>query len=370
MGTRCVGGMRYNVMPEISIIVPVYNCASYLPRCLDSLLEQTLRDWEAICIDDGSTDDSAMILKTYAGRDARIRVICQVNAGLSAARNAGLLQAQANLIMFCDSDDWYAPTMCEKMYSAMQGDAELAVCGVQEKFEGLRNRKTVSHFELPGTGKMSVTDKLLWRCNVCVWNKIFRKEIIEREQLKFPEGLLFEDEYFFAVYSAYVNQVVFLPERLYFYRRSASSITGRLASGELRQCAEQRARIANLIWLYHEQRDLTKKRLPYLAHVWLRLYASALCLTENEEELVGMEENALNFVRSHIETLSRDLPSVSKQRLALLSEHRWVGTQFKWGGLLRCRSTDRMRPDEGAMMTRKYYLLGILCWKCWKKYTS
>ncbi len=363
--------MRYNVMPRISIIVPVYNCASYLPRCLDSLLEQTFRDWEAICINDGSTDDSAKILKTYAERDARIHVISQANFGLSAARNAGLSQARANLIMFCDSDDWYAPTMCEKMYSAMQGDAELAVCGVQEKFEGFRHRKTASYFELPGTGKMPITDNLLWRCNVCVWNKIFRREILEREQLKFPEGLLFEDEYFFAVYSAYVHQVVFLPERLYFYRRSASSIMGCLVRGRaLKQCAEQRVRIANLIWIYHEQRDLMRKRLPYLVHTWLRLYASALCLSGDEEGLIEMEENALNFARSHIEPLSRDLPLVSKQRLALLSEHRWVGTRFKWGGLLRCRTTDRMRPDEGSIITRKYYLLGILCWKSWKKYTS
>ena len=157
-----ITALLWCVMPAITIIVPVYNCASYLPRCLDSLLEQTFHDWEAICIDDGSTDDSAKILKTYAERDARVRVLRQANAGLSAARNAGLAQAQANLIMFCDSDDWYAPTMCEKMYSAMQDDAELAVCGVQEKFEGLKKRKTASLFELPWTGKMPVTDKLLW----------------------------------------------------------------------------------------------------------------------------------------------------------------------------------------------------------------
>ena len=366
-----ITALLWCVMPAITIIVPVYNCASYLPRCLDSLLEQTFHDWEAICIDDGSTDDSAKILKTYAERDARVRVLRQANAGLSAARNAGLAQAQANLIMFCDSDDWYAPTMCEKMYSAMQDDAELAVCGVQEKFEGLKKRKTASLFELPWTGKMPVTDKLLWRCNVCVWNKMFRKEIIERERLQFPEGLLFEDEYFFAIYSAYVHQVIFLPERLYFYRRRPSSITGRLAGGgeALRQCAEQRARIANSIWIYHEQRDLTKKRLSYLAHTWLRLYAGVLCLSEDEKQLFEMEENALNFARAHIEPLSRDLPSVSRQRLTLLSEHRWIGTRFKWGGLLRCRSADRMRPDAGAVMTRKYYLLGIPCWKCWEKYT-
>ena len=90
----------------ISIIVPVYNTAPYLPQCLDSLVNQTYRDIEIICVNDGSTDNSPDILKAYAERDSRILVIHQENLGLSGARNKGLESARGEWVMFVDSDDW------------------------------------------------------------------------------------------------------------------------------------------------------------------------------------------------------------------------------------------------------------------------
>ena len=90
----------------ISIIVPVYNAAPYLPQCLDSLVNQTYRDIEIICVNDGSTDNSLDILKAYAERDSRILVIHQENQGLSDARNKGLKNARGEWVMFVDSDDW------------------------------------------------------------------------------------------------------------------------------------------------------------------------------------------------------------------------------------------------------------------------
>ena len=90
---------------QFSIIIPVYNVARYLRECLDSVLAQTFGDWEAICVDDGSTDGSAVILDEYAAKDARFRVIHQANAGVSAARNAALDAAKGEIVCFCDADD-------------------------------------------------------------------------------------------------------------------------------------------------------------------------------------------------------------------------------------------------------------------------
>ena len=91
--------------PLISVIIPIYNVAPYLRECLDSVLAQTFADWEAICVDDGSTDESGAILDEYAARDSRFRIIHQKNAGVSAARNAALKKAQGEYIAFVDADD-------------------------------------------------------------------------------------------------------------------------------------------------------------------------------------------------------------------------------------------------------------------------
>lgn len=92
--------------PQISIIVPVYNTGADLPRCLNSILAQTFTDWECICVDDGSKDESGKILDEYAAKDSRFVVIHQANAGVSAARNVGLKNVRGNYIGFVDSDDW------------------------------------------------------------------------------------------------------------------------------------------------------------------------------------------------------------------------------------------------------------------------
>ena len=92
-------------MPAISVIIPIYNVEKYLRRCLDSVLNQTFSDWEAICVNDGSPDGSAAILSEYAARDARFKIVNKPNGGLSDARNAGMAVATGDYILYLDSDD-------------------------------------------------------------------------------------------------------------------------------------------------------------------------------------------------------------------------------------------------------------------------
>ena len=105
---------------KISIIIPVYNCAPYVDRCIRSVMAQTHRDLEIICVDDGSTDGSGTILDELSREDGRIRVIHQENAGVSAARNAGIDMASGELFTFVDGDDTIEPDMYENMYLAMK----------------------------------------------------------------------------------------------------------------------------------------------------------------------------------------------------------------------------------------------------------
>ena len=116
-------------MAKVSVIIPVYNVAPYLRQKLDSVLGQTLRDIEVICVDDGSDDGCAKILEEYAQKDPRVCVLSQENAGAGAARNLGLAHASGEFLSFLDSDDFFEPTMLEKMVALAQEDNDdFVVC--------------------------------------------------------------------------------------------------------------------------------------------------------------------------------------------------------------------------------------------------
>ena len=119
-------------MSKVSIIVPCYNVAEYLPRCLDALLAQTYQDWEAVCVDDGSTDNTYDVLKQYAEKDKRIIAIHQDNHGVEWARATAMEQIDSPYVMFCDPDDWYEPEMCEKMITTLEREnVDIVMCNTK-----------------------------------------------------------------------------------------------------------------------------------------------------------------------------------------------------------------------------------------------
>ena len=114
--------------PKVSVIIPVYNTEKYLRECLDSVVNQTLRDIEIICVDDGSTDNSLAILREYETKDSRIKVLTQENINAGAARNKGLSEATGEFLSFLDSDDFFEPDAIERMYEcAKSRNAEIVV---------------------------------------------------------------------------------------------------------------------------------------------------------------------------------------------------------------------------------------------------
>ena len=116
-------------MKKLSVVLPVYNVESYVSKCIDSILNQTFKDFELIIIDDGSTDSSSAICEHYKNIDSRIQLIKQKNQGLSAARNHGIQLAQGEFISFIDSDDWIDSTMYADLLSLITSDVDIVVCG-------------------------------------------------------------------------------------------------------------------------------------------------------------------------------------------------------------------------------------------------
>lgn len=204
----------------ISIIVPIYNVEKYLEKCIESILNQTYRDLEVILVDDGSPDGSPAICDRYAAQDSRIRVIHQINAGVSAARNAGLLAAKGTYIGFIDPDDFVASKMYEKMVSAIEESrSELAICGyeyydeeyaVDEKRRyPVKPNEVISRKEL-----MRRMSDMPPTVRHGVVNKLFTKSALKG--LTFQEGLRSsEDVLFLTAYMERVKTAVFVHAPLY-----------------------------------------------------------------------------------------------------------------------------------------------------------
>ena len=213
---------------RFSVIVPVYNKAPYVEKALKSVLSQTFSDYEAVCVNDGSTDDSLAVLEQYAARDARIKVISQANGGLSAARNTGLVHAQGDYVFFLDSDDWIEPDAL-KILSEKLSDEDM-VC-----FSGRRYLEAENKYEEPDKMELE-SDISGWDyyqkhalesrkfAFVCVVLRLYRRQFLQENKLKFTEGIYHEDNMFTPVVCYYAKKVKVISDCLYDYRVRGNSI--------------------------------------------------------------------------------------------------------------------------------------------------
>ncbi len=210
-------------MAEISIIIPVYNADKYLKKCIQSMLNQSFKDIEIICINDGSTDNSLQILETFAQNDERLIILNQQNSGPAKARNNGLSHASGKYIMFCDSDDWYEADMCGKMYSKIQEkDYDLVMCDcnihIDDTVERAKNIDHIQYHYLNLKGEITVNDEVKKNIRCLLWNKIFKKDLIDKYNISFPDGYQNDDNAFIYQYTSCLQKTIYgLDEKLYNY---------------------------------------------------------------------------------------------------------------------------------------------------------
>lgn len=215
--------MENSKNPKVSIIVPVYNIEKYIGACIDSILRQSYRNFELILVDDGSTDNSGNLCNKYAQKDNRITLIRQKNAGVSAARNAGLKIATGQLIAFVDSDDYISTYFLEKMVLKMNSDSldvvECAYCEFDDSGNTYSFVRPYSY--IAGVGKI-INRNVLGDISVLVWNKLYRRELIT---CYFQEGEPFEDILFTANVLVNCHKIASINEPLYFWRKRIGSIS-------------------------------------------------------------------------------------------------------------------------------------------------
>jgi len=248
--------------PKISVIIPVYNTAPWLRRCLDSVTGQTLEALEIICVNDCSPDDSLSILKARAESDSRIRLISHArNQGLSAARNTGLEAAAGEYVYFLDSDDWIDPGYIEAMLAAAEDsrcDIVMNTSIIQEYEDG-RREWYPQVIDKDTVGPVSARENID-RISHTSWAYFFRKEFLDSIEARFPYGLLHEDLYFQQITLARLEEICLINSPSYHYFIREDSIMGLSKKGS----NMDRVRIAEKIYEYFQGHNLLDRvKIPY-----------------------------------------------------------------------------------------------------------
>lgn len=197
----------------VSIVVPVYNTAEYLPACLDSILAQSFTDFELILVDDGSTDDSLRICEAYAFRDARIRVFHQQNAGVSAARNLGVEQAQGDWLCYVDSDDVVLPAYLQDMLEAADAEDCLVMGNISDsRMKGLITSDVVLEGE--AMVRYMLSHNILNLSGPVA--KLYNRATLVKYGIRFPQDIHYgEDMLYFLQYLNHIGRVAFRQSELY-----------------------------------------------------------------------------------------------------------------------------------------------------------
>lgn len=209
-------------MPKISVIVPVYNAENYLPQCIDSIRRQTLADIEIVCVVDGSTDRSESILRLYEKVEPRLRIIVKPNGGTSFARNVGIDESTAPILMFVDSDDLISPNACEVVYSALTSyNAEALTFGARcyPEFDTLPWLQDVLSPRDIFYPQFSTAILFEEKSRPFIWNTAIKAELLKRAGLRFDETVRFgEDQLFLFEMYPKAKGVLFISKKLYSYR--------------------------------------------------------------------------------------------------------------------------------------------------------
>jgi glycosyltransferase involved in cell wall biosynthesis len=289
--------------PLVSVIVPVYEVENYLVQCLDSILAQTLKEIEVICVNDGSPDACPKMLDEYARKDKRIRVIHQENRGLSGARNTGIRHARAQYIGFVDSDDWIEPQTYELALAKMRehGSPDVVYWGFNEVVERdgihqISERSPFTDEKATTMGVQALSGSLKFCLHCVVWNKLYKAELIHGHDITFPEGQIHEDVSFWWKYAAWVRYGCGLPTHLYNYRVArAGSIMALVMKNRL-SVNRTVMRLFEEIYAYYARFDLVQSHDAMLTGLLVSLLRDGVQRSTDYDAFI---REARRFVASY-----------------------------------------------------------------------
>lgn len=278
-------------MVKVSVIVPVYNVEDYLEKCLDSLVNQTLRDIEIIIVNDGSMDNSEKIINKYTEKYKNVYGYKKENGGLSDARNYGLAYAKGEYISFVDSDDYIDEEMLKKMYTkAVEDKLDIVVCDSIEVYDTKYViKKSNFHYSNNEVDNYIISPPM-------AWTRLYKKHLFD--QLKFEKGIYYEDLHLMPSMAMYTNKIGFLEEGLYFYVQRNNSIM------KQKQYSDK---LLDIFKVLEHNREILSKKYPdeveylYLQHLlrtaslrFLNYKESKMLLKKVNETIRGYYPNYRN----------------------------------------------------------------------------
>ena len=237
-------------MPKISVIMPVYNVENYIEKSIESVINQTLKDIEIIIVNDGSNDNSKTIIEKYLKKYTNIKYFEKENGGLSSARNYGLKYANGEYIAFLDSDDYIEQNMYEEMYNVAQNEnADMVECDFIWEYPNKKKNDI---------GRTYFSKKeAIEKARVVAWNKIIKKEVIEKTKVQFPMGLRYEDIEFFYKIVPHLNKISFVKKCFvhYIQRKNSIANTQNIRTKEIFKVLDNVIKYYKENYLYEEYKE-------------------------------------------------------------------------------------------------------------------
>jgi glycosyltransferase involved in cell wall biosynthesis len=317
----------------------VYNAEKYLRECLDSILRQSFHDIEVLCVDDGSTDASPRILSEYARKDTRFKLFSQKNSGPATARNVGLRHASGEYIMFCDADDMYEPSMCEQMARTLkETNVDFVMCDANivatDENHG-RSQGDIDYHKLHFQGEIQLTDARKKGVNVLLWNKIFKRDLIQKYQIAFPDGYECDDSAFYMQYVSVSETAFGLNRELYDYRLLNNSVMGRIFAQKQYGRFFDKAYALSFVASFLNKNNLMEKNLwfidtvdseisnffPYFDKGQKKEFLKLI----TEKVISQIDPNILNRDPDRYEPLLLCLKGCYDLILRMRAQHRWWG---------------------------------------------
>lgn len=283
----------------ISVIIPCYNLAGYIKKCMDSILNQTYQNLEVIAIDDGSTDKTPEILAEYAAKDKRVVLKRQANTGAGSASNLGIEIAHGQFLAFVDNDDWIEPDMYEKLHQALiTTHADMAVCNYNLVYD---NRTVFCYSNMRSETVDIPSDSYGYFCRFCacpkpnnyVWTRLYKANIIKDSGIRYEEFPLGADTLFNFKLLPEMKRVTFIKDGLYNYvQRTDSSV---YTMAKKRNIAAIYADGFDALAEYYSSKGLTDfcRILPVHAYTRLRsiFFYSRLAGLSDQEIIANLEKS-------------------------------------------------------------------------------
>ncbi len=282
---------------KFSIIIPVYNVEKYISKCLDSILNQTFEDFEVICINSNSPDNSMEILSEYAMEDKRIKIICQEDNGPGAARNLGLAHAKGEFISFVDGDDWIEPKMYELIINNMSEEIDIINFSANMVFpDGAKiNSLKEWYYFVKYEGRCNIDYNIMKNTTVNIWDKVYRNSIIKKNNINFASNIKYaEDVSFLYKYLLSCENIYFINKCLYNYVQRANSAMQKIKTRNLSNIVDSCNAIFD-VYNFLKSKNIFEKNITiFMYKLYNCCYDDYICC--NKENLEKMFDKARELI--------------------------------------------------------------------------